>query len=119
MNEFQVPGNERKSEISGRIVGGRPTTIDRFPWQLSLRINGNHRCGASVISENRALSAAHCYKPTKDNLNDFTILAGSTSRYADVGSLIIGLEKYIQHPNYNNSTLINGNYQNKDATISK
>lgn len=99
------------SKISERVVGGKPITIDRFPWQLSIRISGNHRCGASVISENRALTAAHCYQPTKDHINDFTVLAGSTSRFgSDVGSLIIGLDKYIQHPNYNNSTLINGNY---------
>lgn len=75
---------------------------------MSLRINGNHRCGASIISENRALSAAHCYRPNSDNMKDFTVLAGSTLRIGDGGSFIIGLDKYIQHPNYNNGTLENG-----------
>lgn len=92
-------------------MGGKPTTIERFPWQLSLRINGNHRCGASIISANRALSAAHCYRPNLDNIKDFTVLAGSTLRIGDGGSFIIGLDKYIQHPNYNNGTLENGNTQ--------
>lgn len=94
-----------------RIVGGKPVSIERFPWQLSLRIRGNHRCGASVITENRALSAAHCYRPNTDKMNEFTVLAGSTLRFGDGGSFIIGLDKYIQHPNYNDATLVNGSTQ--------
>ncbi|XP_031636234.1 trypsin alpha-like [Contarinia nasturtii] len=93
--------------VSGRIVGGTATKIERVPWQLSLRIYGKHRCGASIISENRALSAAHCYRPQYENIKDLSVLAGSTLRFGDVGSLIIGLDKYIQHPNFNNSTLQN------------
>lgn len=95
-------------KYSPRVVGGVPTTIERFPWQLSLRINGNHRCGASIISENRALSAAHCYRPASDRMRQLTVLAGSTLRFGDGGSYIIGLDKYIQHPKYNNATLANG-----------
>lgn len=75
---------------------------------MSLRISGSHRCGSSIISENRALSAAHCYRSNLDNISTFTILAGSTLRFGDGGSFIIGLDKFIQHPNYNNATLENG-----------
>lgn len=96
------------SEITPRIVGGRPTTIERFPWQLSLRYRGSHRCGASIISEARALTAAHCYRPVEDTVRQFTVLAGSTKRLSDVGSVIIGLDKFIQHPNFENGTLTNG-----------
>lgn len=95
-------------KITGRIVGGSDTTVERFPWQLSLRSKGTHRCGASVITENRALTAAHCYRPAEDELSQFTVLAGSTKRLSDVGSVIIGLNKFIQHPNFENGTLVNG-----------
>lgn len=88
-------------------MGGADTTVERFPWQLSLRSKGSHRCGASVITENRALTAAHCYRPAEDTLAQFTVLAGSTKRLVDVGSVIIGLEKFIQHPNFENGTLVN------------
>lgn len=97
-------------EITPLIVGGRATTIERFPWQLSLRSKGSHRCGASVITENRALTAAHCFRPAEDTLKQFTVLAGSTKRLIDVGSVIIGLDKFVQHPNFDNGTLINGMY---------
>lgn len=93
-----------------RIVGGSPTTIDRFPWQLSLRIKSKHRCGASILTKNRALSAAHCYRPATDEIDDLTVLAGSTLRFGESGCYIVGLDKYIQHPNYNNATLENGMY---------
>lgn len=88
-------------------MGGTQTTIQRFPWQLSMRINNEHKCGASIIAVNRAISAAHCYKPHLDDLKKFSLMAGSTLRFGDGGSVIVGVDKYIQHPNYNNQTLEN------------
>lgn len=95
-------------ELKPRIVGGRATKIERYPWQLSLRSKDSHRCGASIITVNRALTAAHCFRPAEDKLEQFTILAGSTKRLVDVGSVIIGLDKFVQHPNFANGTLVNG-----------
>lgn len=44
----------------GRIVGGEAVSINSFPWALTLRLNGAHRCGATIISTTRGLSAAQC-----------------------------------------------------------
>lgn len=108
--DSQLPINlmSGPAKFDPRIVGGTPTTIERYPWQLSVRIDGKHRCGASIISENRALTAAHCFKPAKERVEQFTVLAGSTFRLGDKGSWIVGLDKFIQHPNFDNGTLING-----------
>lgn len=46
--------------LDGRIVGGVQVTITQYPWQLSLQSGGRHICGASIISANWALTAAHC-----------------------------------------------------------
>lgn len=89
-----------------RIVGGKPTTIDRFPWHLSVRYKNEHRCSASLITANRALSASHCWRVT-DNLIDFTIMAGSTTRHPDGSSSIVGLQKFVRHPKFDNVTLEN------------
>lgn len=89
-------------------MGGKSTTIKHIPWQLSVRIKGRHKCGASLLTENRALSAAHCYRPTQEKVTDLTVMAGSTRRWGDVGCLIIGIDKFIQHPNFDNGTLLNG-----------
>lgn len=34
-------------------------------------------------------------------------MAGSTWRFGDGGTFIVGISKYIQHPNYINATLVN------------
>ena len=50
----------KRPQLDGRIVGGFPIDIKQVPWQASLQRNGNHSCGASIISENWLLTAAHC-----------------------------------------------------------
>lgn len=47
-------------ELDDRIVGGKPANIFSHPYQLSLQYNKEHICGASLISFNTALTAAHC-----------------------------------------------------------
>ncbi|XP_043935380.1 transmembrane protease serine 4-like [Protopterus annectens] len=44
-----------------RIVGGDDTTIERWPWQVSLQYNGNHVCGGSIINPLWIVTAAHCF----------------------------------------------------------
>ncbi|XP_049831505.1 trypsin-1-like [Schistocerca gregaria] len=45
--------------MGSRIVGGTQVSISQYPWQLYFTI-GNYMCGASIISNTWALSAAHC-----------------------------------------------------------
>lgn len=53
----------KRVPVTGRIVGGVDAEIENFPYQLSFRRSGSHSCGASIISDNWALSAAHCTYP--------------------------------------------------------
>uniref|UniRef100_A0A3B4UMM3 Peptidase S1 domain-containing protein n=1 Tax=Seriola dumerili TaxID=41447 RepID=A0A3B4UMM3_SERDU len=44
-----------------RIVGGDNSVEGEWPWQVSLHFSGNLYCGASVLSSNWLISAAHCF----------------------------------------------------------
>lgn len=87
----------------GLIVGGEQTTIERFPWIVSLQALGAHFCGGSIISTTRILSAAHC--TVGRQATSLSIRAGSTNNLA--GGQLIGVSQVFNHPQYNPSTIDN------------
>uniref|UniRef100_A0A4W2DA79 Transmembrane protease serine n=1 Tax=Bos indicus x Bos taurus TaxID=30522 RepID=A0A4W2DA79_BOBOX len=52
----------RMSATYDRIRGGSTAQEGEWPWQASLKKNGQHYCGASLISDRYLLTAAHCFK---------------------------------------------------------
>ncbi|KAM6900144.1 transmembrane protease serine 7 [Xenentodon cancila] len=51
-----------------RIVGGVNSVEGEWPWQVSLHFAGSLYCGASVLSSDWLISAAHCF--SKERLSD-------------------------------------------------
>ncbi|PNF43462.1 hypothetical protein B7P43_G10804 [Cryptotermes secundus] len=47
-----------------RVVGGEKSSFGKWPWQISLRqwrtSTYLHKCGAALLNENWAITAAHC-----------------------------------------------------------
>ncbi|XP_069703487.1 trypsin-1-like isoform X2 [Periplaneta americana] len=76
-----------------RIVAGSETTIEEYPYQLSMQLQPKdkliHNCGASIISEKWALSAAHCVEGLP--LDWMSLRAGST--YASKGGSLHKVKK--------------------------
>ncbi|EDS26274.1 hypodermin-B [Culex quinquefasciatus] len=80
----------------GRIIGGVETSIENVPYQLSLLRNNFFSCGASVISEQWALSAAHCVYPAPSP-HTVTLGGGATNK---LDSIIFEVAEIILHPQY-------------------
>ncbi|KAJ8297465.1 hypothetical protein KUTeg_023996 [Tegillarca granosa] len=60
------------------IVGGRDTTINRWPWQAGvLSVNG-FNCGGTLIDYDTVLTAAHCVHGRSSDL--FTVVLGENDR---------------------------------------
>lgn len=43
-----------------RVIGGSDAQEGQFPYQISLRVGGEHVCGGTIISNKFILTAAHC-----------------------------------------------------------
>ncbi|XP_065089808.1 chymotrypsin-1-like, partial [Ochlerotatus camptorhynchus] len=83
------------------IIGGDTTTIESYPYQLSLRNGGVHICGASIISDKWSLSAAHCLDDGSSP-SWITFRGGSPHRL--VGGYIFHAVRYILHEQFDPRT---------------
>ncbi|KAH8372909.1 hypothetical protein KR009_007885, partial [Drosophila setifemur] len=93
-DEVQVP------QLDGRIVGGQDTTIGQYPYQISMRLRGNHRCGGSIYKPNVIISAAHCLVGL-DSVANLTIVAGSTQIwFKEETQQELLVREFVIHPNY-------------------
>ncbi|XP_075399682.1 transmembrane protease serine 11B [Tenrec ecaudatus] len=66
----------RMSATYDRVKGGSSAQEGEWPWQASLRKNGRHYCGASLISDRYLVTAAHCFKKSQ-NPKNYTVSFGT------------------------------------------
>ncbi|EDW73879.1 uncharacterized protein Dwil_GK19456 [Drosophila willistoni] len=91
--------------IDPRIVGGYETDVALCPYQLSLRRKAitapqnafSHVCGASIIAEDIAITAAHCISATVPS--QWKVVAGTNYRNETDG-VIVSVSQIIMHEQY-------------------
>ncbi|KAJ6660574.1 hypothetical protein lerEdw1_017571 [Lerista edwardsae] len=66
----------RMDRSAERITGGNIAGEGEWPWQASLQNNGIHRCGATLISNEWLVTAAHCFRGVRE-LRSWTASFGS------------------------------------------
>ena len=81
-----------------RIVNGYDADLHEYPWQAALvNASGGGYCGASVISNQWILTAAHCLEG-EDESTVF-VRVGSEDAYA-AGGMTYAASEVIVHPDY-------------------
>jgi pancreatic elastase II len=87
------------------ILNGEEAQIGEFPWQLSQQRQGStgtwsHSCGASLLSADKALSAAHCVDQAATNI--LRVIAGIHVRTdPNSNGVYSDLTSYTMHASYN------------------
>ncbi|XP_033217498.1 trypsin eta-like [Belonocnema kinseyi] len=66
----------KKRLIDTRPKGNKPAKIEKVPYIVNLQRDGANQCGATILSEKIALTAAHCLR--RKNAT-YTIISGASN----------------------------------------
>ncbi|KAK4470143.1 hypothetical protein MN116_005726 [Schistosoma mekongi] len=92
--------NDIKDNIQSRILGGEITRRGQWPWMVSVRENGEFRCGASLIDTEWVLTAAHCF-PKNLCLHNWKVHIGDFYlNWIDDEEISMNISSILIHPNY-------------------
>ncbi|XP_045774711.1 collagenase-like [Maniola jurtina] len=101
---------EQSIDFDGsRIVGGQPSRLGSQPHLggllITLTNNRQSVCGSSLLSNTRAVTAAHCWRHGINQAREFLVVLGSTLLFS--GGTRVSTSSVSTHANYNMLTLNN------------
>ncbi|CRL05275.1 CLUMA_CG018249, isoform A [Clunio marinus] len=93
---------QSKQEI--RIVGGRPTGINQFPWVARLVYDGQFHCGGSLLTADYVLTAAHCVRRLKRS--KIRVILGDHDQFvtSETEAIQRAVSAVIRHRNFDQNT---------------
>ncbi|XP_058791264.1 transmembrane protease serine 9-like [Phymastichus coffea] len=83
-----------------RIVGGRPTEPNKYPWLARLVYDGKFHCGASLLSNDYVITAAHCLRKLKRS--KIRIILGDHNQFetSDGQAVMRAVGAVVRHRNF-------------------
>ena len=69
---------KRDNLTVNKIVGGRPSIVGDWGWQIGMIRYGKFVCGGSLINSQWVITAAHCVRGSAASAN--TLLIGAHNR---------------------------------------
>ncbi|GBP43791.1 Collagenase [Eumeta japonica] len=92
-----------------RIVGGSASNLGQFPYQaglvITLTTGAQSVCGACLLTNNRLVTAAHCWRDSRNQARQFVVVLGSIRLFS--GGTRITTTSVSVHANYNVNNLNN------------
>ncbi|KAM5277920.1 enteropeptidase isoform 1-T1 [Hipposideros larvatus] len=91
------------SKVSPKIVGGNNAKEGAWPWLAALYYNGKLLCGASLVSNNWLVSAAHCVYGRHLEPSKWKAILGlhMTSNLTSPQVVIRVIDQIVINPHYN------------------
>ncbi|KAM9728247.1 enteropeptidase [Menidia menidia] len=102
-NSHPANGPMRSAAFAGvagpRVVGGANAARGAWPWMASLHWKGRHVCGATLISSDWLLTAAHCVYGKNVHLEHWSAILGLHAQ-SELGSEVQPVDRIIIHREY-------------------
>ena len=94
--------------VTSRIIGGEAAANDTWGWAVSFQLTESHICGATLISYEYAITAAHCISSLY-NISEYSIVVGTNDIYniINITAQRKSIIEYFVHPDFDLDTLIN------------
>ncbi|CAF4904989.1 unnamed protein product [Pieris macdunnoughi] len=106
----RIKAAEAASDFDGaRIAGGSLATLGQFPYfgglLVTLTTGGQSVCGSSLVTRNRAVTAAHCWVTHRHQGHHLDVILGSLRLFS--GGDRIRSSNVLVHESYNSQSLRN------------
>ncbi|XP_055345153.1 uncharacterized protein LOC129592998 [Paramacrobiotus metropolitanus] len=97
--------------IAGRIINGTPAPDDEFHFIVSIRRDGDHICGGSMMPDMQSIiTAAHCVYDRYGNRvpeGDLTVAVGIRRRTNVPSANLLQVRQAVVHPDYDRERILN------------